>query len=110
MHHAVQRLARRGTFVLLTDDAAGDEEEESLAHLAANLGGSADLGVVIPFLTCKHTVEYCLMFARRAAELGVAAVAVGGGGRRRGWGGRRGGGGGGRGGGGASGACLTART
>ncbi|MCY4400226.1 MAG: hypothetical protein OXE96_12950 [Gemmatimonadetes bacterium] len=81
MHHAVQRLARRGTFVLLTDDAAGDEEEESLAHLAANLGGSADLGVVIPFLTCKHTVEYCLMFARRAAELGVAAVAVVGGDR-----------------------------
>ena len=81
MHHAVQRLARSGTFVLLTDDAAGDEEEESLAHLAANLGGSADLGAVIPFLTCKHTVEYCRMFARRASALGVAAVAVVGGDR-----------------------------
>jgi len=79
MHHAVQRLARQDTFILLTDDAAGDAEEESLAHLAANLGGSADLGAVVPFLTCKHTVEYCRMFARRASGLGVAAVAVVGG-------------------------------
>ncbi len=79
MHHAVQRLARQDTFILLTDDAAGDHEEESLAHLAANLGGSADLGAVVPFLTCKHPLEYCRMFARRASALGVAAVAVVGG-------------------------------
>ena len=79
MHHAVQRLARQDTFILLTDDAAGDHEEESLAHLAANLGGSADLGAVVPFLTCKHPLEYCRMFARRASGLGVAAVAVVGG-------------------------------
>lgn len=79
MHHAVQRLARQGTFVLLTDDAAGDLEEESLAHLAGNLGDSADLGTVVPFLTCKHPLEYCRLFARRASGLGVAAVAVVGG-------------------------------
>ena len=79
MHHAVQRLARRGTFVLLTDDAAGDEEEESLGHLAANLGDGADLRTVVPFLTCKHSLEYCRLFARRAAGLGVAGVAVVGG-------------------------------
>ncbi len=79
MYHAVQRLALQDTFILLTDDAAGDREEESLAHLAANLGGSADLGTVVPFLTCKHPVEYCRMFARRASALGVAAVAVVGG-------------------------------
>ena len=79
MYHAVQRFARQGTFVLLTDDAAGDAEEESLAHLAANLGEGADFGTVVPFLTCKHPLEYCLMFARRAAGLGVAGVAVVGG-------------------------------
>ena len=79
MHHAVQRLARQDTFILLTDDAAGDHEEESLGHLAANLGGTADLGAVAPFLTCKHPLEYCRMFARRASALGVAAVAVVGG-------------------------------
>ncbi len=79
MYHAVQRFARQGTFVLLTDDAAGDAEEESLAHLAANLGDGSDFGTVIPFLTCKHPLEYCRMFARRAAGLGVAGVAVVGG-------------------------------
>ena len=79
MYHAVQRFARQGTFVLLTDDAAGDAEEVSLAHLAANLGEGADFGTVVPFLTCKHPLEYCLMFARRAAGLGVAGVAVVGG-------------------------------
>ena len=79
MYHSVQRLARSGTFVLLTDDAAGDAEEESLAHLAANLGAGADFGTVVPFLTCKHPLEYCRMFARRAAGLGVAGVAVVGG-------------------------------
>lgn len=81
MYHAVRRLARDGTFVLLTDDAAGNPEEESLAHLAANLGAAADLETVVPFLTCKHTVGYCRLFARRAAGLGVAGVAVVGGDR-----------------------------
>lgn len=81
MYHAVRRLARNGTFVLLTDDAAGDPEEESLAHLAANLGSAADLETVVPFLTCKHPLEYCRLFARRAVGLGVAGVAVVGGDR-----------------------------
>ena len=79
MYHAVRRLARNGIFVLLTDDAAGDPEEESVAHLATNLGSGADLETVVPFLTCKHPLEYCRLFARRAAGLGVAGVAVVGG-------------------------------
>ncbi|MYB97216.1 MAG: hypothetical protein F4X60_01480, partial [Gemmatimonadetes bacterium] len=70
MYHSVRHLSRNGTFVLLTDDAAGDPEEESLAHLAANLGSAADLATVVPFLTCKHPLEYCRLFARRAAGLG----------------------------------------
>ncbi len=84
MYHSVRRLARNGTFVLLTDDAAGDPEEESLAHLAANLGSAADLETVVPFLTCKHPLEYCRLFARRAVGLGVAGVAVVGGDRSAG--------------------------
>ncbi len=79
MHHAVRRLAERDTFILLTDDAAGDHEEESLAHLAANLGDGGDFGAVVPFLTCKHPLSYCRVFARRASGLGVPAVAVVGG-------------------------------
>lgn len=105
MHHALRRLAGQGTFILLTDDAVGDREEESLAHLAANLGaepapravagtppGTASgtepravpddpFGHVLPFLTCKHPLEYCRLFARRAADLGVAGVTVVGGDR-----------------------------
>lgn len=97
MHHALRRLAGQGTFILLTDDAVGDREEESLAHLAANLGaepaprttggtnpGAAaggPLGHVLPFLTCKHPLEYCRLFVRRAADLGVAGVTVVGGDR-----------------------------
>ncbi|MCY3809387.1 MAG: hypothetical protein OXG58_08200 [Gemmatimonadetes bacterium] len=79
MHHAVQRLARDDTLVLLTDDAAGLAEEESLAHLSANLGRSAELRNVLPFLTCNHPLDYCRLFVRRAAELGVAGVTVVGG-------------------------------
>ena len=96
MHHALQRLVRQGTFILLTDGAVGDHEEESLAHLAANLGaepvpgpagGSSTSGGfdhVLPFLTCKHSLTYCRLFARRAADLGVAAVTVVGGDRSSG--------------------------
>ena len=84
MHHAVRRFARQDTIVLLTDDATGSAEEESLAHLAANLGGSADLRTVLPFLTCNHPLAYCRLFGRRALELGVAGVTVVGGDRSAG--------------------------
>lgn len=79
MHHSLQRLARAGASVLLTDDAVGSAEEESLAHLAANMGDAAGFDSVIPFLTCKHSLDYCRLFARRAASLGVAGLAVVGG-------------------------------
>ena len=79
MHHAVQRLARDDTLVLLTDDAVGSAEEESLAHLSANLGRSAEPRNVLPFLTCNHPLDYCRLFVRRAVELGVAGVTVVGG-------------------------------
>lgn len=79
MHHSLRRLARAGAFVLLTDDAVGSTEEESLAHLSANMGEAAGFHGVIPFLTCKHSLDYCRLFARRAASLGVAGLAVVGG-------------------------------
>lgn len=83
-HHGVSRLLRDGRFVLFTDDAVGDREEESLAHLTANLGQEADLSRIIPFLTCKHALEYCLLFARRGASRGLGAVTVTGGDTRLG--------------------------
>jgi hypothetical protein len=78
-HHGVSRLLRDGRFVLFTDDAVGDREEESLGHLTANLGEDADLSRVIPFLTCKHALDYCLLFARRGASRGMGAITVTGG-------------------------------
>lgn len=79
VHHGVRRLLASGRPVLFTDDAVGDREEESLGHLAANLGPGADLSGVVPFLTCKHPLEYCHLFARRAASRGVGGLTVTGG-------------------------------
>ncbi len=81
LHHAVRRFGDRGTPVFLTDGAVGNPEEDGLAHLGGNLGGDASFGAVAPFLTCKHTLEYCRLFARRAAALGVGGLTVVGGDR-----------------------------
>src|SRR5881396_2239043 len=65
-YHAVRGLTRQGTFVFLTDSAVGSKEEDNLRHLVINLGSDVPRSHVIPFLTCKHTVEYCLSYADRA--------------------------------------------
>lgn len=80
LERAARALGRRETFVLLTDGAVGDREEENLRHLAANLtAGGPDAGRLVPFLTCKHSLEYCLLFADRARRHGVEALTVVGG-------------------------------
>jgi len=79
LNQGVRSLLRDKRFVFFTDDAVGDREEESLQHLTANLGVRADLSRVVPFLTCKHSLDYCLLFARRAASHGLTAVTVTGG-------------------------------
>jgi 5,10-methylenetetrahydrofolate reductase len=80
-YHAVRRLARDDTFVFLTDSAVGQQEEDSLRHLRANLGPRAPSRRVVPFLTCKHTLEHCLGYADRAREAGFEALVVLGGDR-----------------------------
>jgi 5,10-methylenetetrahydrofolate reductase len=79
LNRGTRSLLRGGRFVLFTDAAVGVHEEESLQHLATNLGPDADLSRVVPFLTCKHTLDYCLLFARRAAARGIGAITVTGG-------------------------------
>ena len=81
MHHAVGRLSRSERFVFVTDNAVGSAEEENLAHLGANLAEGVDPRRVVPFLTCKHTLDYCLVYAERAAALGFRALTVLGGDR-----------------------------
>ena len=76
MYHSIQRLARRDTYLFLTDNAVGASEEENLGHLTANLAADVPPARMAPFLTCKHTLEYCLLYAKRAASRGFEALAV----------------------------------
>lgn len=84
VHQSVRRLSRRDTVIFLTDNAVGSEEEESLTHLLRNLGDEADLGRIVPFLTLKHSLGYCLEFARRARTAGFPGLVVLGGDRHDG--------------------------
>jgi hypothetical protein len=79
LRHSVGRLLRDDRFVLFTDDAAGTREEESLRHLLDNLGPGADLSGVVPFLTLRHSLEYCTLFARRTRAHRMGGLTVTGG-------------------------------
>jgi hypothetical protein len=81
MHHAVRRLARHDTVIFLTDNAVGEAEEENLRHLVTNLAEDRQDGALVPFLTCKHSLEYCLMYADRAVSSDLSALTVLGGDR-----------------------------
>src|SRR6187401_2615615 len=67
-YHAVRGLTRAGTFVFLTDSAVGSKEEDNLRHLVINLGNDVPRSHVVPFLTCKHSAEYCLSYTDRARQ------------------------------------------
>jgi hypothetical protein len=81
MYHSIRKLARSDTVVFLTDNAVGQAEEENLQHLTTNLADEVDPSLVVPFLTCKHSLGYCLMYAARAASHGIEALTVLGGDR-----------------------------
>jgi hypothetical protein len=80
-YHAVRRLTREGTYVFLTDSAVGTPEEDNIRHLVTNLGSDAPRCRVVPFLTSKHPLEYCLSFADRAWQQQFPALVVLGGDR-----------------------------
>ena len=75
-YHAVRGLARLGTFTFLTDGAVGTNEEDNLRHLVANLGDNMPRDRVVPFLTTKHTLDYCLNYADRAWHAGFQSLVV----------------------------------
>ena len=79
LSNSIRRLAALDAPLFLTDSAVGEEEEENLQHLAANLAGEIDPRRIVPFLTCKHTLEYCLVYAERARARGLEALTVVGG-------------------------------
>jgi hypothetical protein len=80
-YHAVRRLTREDTFVFLTDSAVGAQEEDNLRHLVTNLGRDVSRPRIVPFLTTKHSLEYCLSYAERARQNGFPALVVLGGDR-----------------------------
>lgn len=75
-YHAVRGLTRKGTYVFLTDSAVGAQEEDNLRHLVANLGQDVPRERIVPFLTSKHTLEYCYSYAERAQQHGFPSVVV----------------------------------
>jgi 5,10-methylenetetrahydrofolate reductase len=81
-YHAVRALTLRDTFVFLTDSAVGVPEEDNLRHLIVNLGDDAPLDRVVPFLTSKHQLDYCLAYADRANQHGFESLVVLGGDKR----------------------------
>lgn len=81
-YHAVRSLTRGGTAVFLTDSAVGVPEEDNLRHLTVNIGDDAARDRIVPFLTSKHPIDYCLSYADRARQHGFESLVVLGGDRR----------------------------
>jgi 5,10-methylenetetrahydrofolate reductase len=81
MYHAVRRLTRQGFRVFLTDSAVGTQEENNLRHLVTNLGRDIARDRVVPFLTTKHSLEFCLSYAEQASQHGFTSLVVLGGDR-----------------------------
>jgi hypothetical protein len=75
-YHEIRRLARQGIPVFLTDSAVGTQEENNLRHLITNLGRELPREMVTPFLTSKHTLEFCLSYAEQAWQQGFASLVV----------------------------------
>jgi hypothetical protein len=52
------------------------KEEDNLRHMVSNLGRDVDRSAVVPFLTCKHPLPYCLSYADRAYQQGFDSLVV----------------------------------
>jgi hypothetical protein len=75
-YHAVRSLTRGGTAVFLTDSAVGLKEEDNLRHLVSNFGTDVPRASIVPFLTTKHPMPYCLSYADRAVQQGFEALVI----------------------------------
>jgi 5,10-methylenetetrahydrofolate reductase len=76
MYHAVRSLTRQDVRVFLTDSAVGTQEENNLRHLVANLGPDVSRDRIVPFLTSKHSLQYCRSYAEQAWQHGFSALVV----------------------------------
>ena len=76
LYHAIRGLARQEVRVFLTDSAVGTQEENNLRHLVTNLGRDVPRERVVPFLTSKHSLEFCLTYAEQARQSGFSSLVV----------------------------------
>jgi len=72
----MRKITSLGRFVFMTDGAIGRREEPNLRHVTINLGSEADRSRIVPILTTKHSLEYCLEFAQRSYGLGFTSLVV----------------------------------
>ena len=72
----IRKITSLGRFVFLTDGAIGRREEPNLRHVTINLGAEGDRSHIIPILTTKHSLDYCLEFAQRSYTLGFTSLVV----------------------------------
>ena len=70
-YHAIRSLTRHDVRVMVTDSAVGAQEENNLRHLVNNLGDTVGRHQIIPFLTAKHSLEFCLAYADQTAQSGT---------------------------------------
>ncbi len=75
-YHAIRGLVRRDVRVMVTDSAVGAQEENNLRHLVTNLGPDVPRQSVVPFLTTKHSVDFCLGYADQVVQHGFPALVV----------------------------------
>jgi hypothetical protein len=75
-YHAIRSLARQHVRVMITDSAVGAQEENNLRHLVANLGPEVARTHVVPFLTTKHSVDFCLGYADQAVHHGFPSLVI----------------------------------
>jgi hypothetical protein len=75
-YHAVRSLTRQDIRVFLTDSAVGTQEENNLRHLVNNLGQDINHDRVVPFLTTKHSLDFCLTYAEQAWQHGFSSLVI----------------------------------
>jgi len=75
-YHSVRSLTRQDVGVFLTDSAVGTEEEHNLRHLVTNLGRDVPRDHVVPFLTTKHSLDFCLGYAEQTWQHGFPSLVV----------------------------------
>jgi 5,10-methylenetetrahydrofolate reductase len=75
-NHLMRKITALKRYVFMTDGAIGRREEPNLRHVTINLGVDADRSRIVPILTTKHSLEYCLQFAERSYALGFNSLVV----------------------------------